>query len=138
MKKKLGSILCLTMLFVSMSIIGSKAAGNYHDTVFSFNFTHGGYTQFTSSRNKLDYTSSYMKCKYTSHSYSARVYGEDGWRIDVSKEHWYNFNTGTTRYLINFVKENGYPRACIGIESTDYNIYSPGFNANGLWSPDSI
>lgn len=144
MKKRKILLTLAGILVFSMNVFGttSSAAGNYHDTTFAFSFSNYSPSYLgwvTTPREKLDYTSSYMKCKSATsgHSYVAFVGAcrsiDDPYRYEVGSPS-YTFVQGTTRYMINYVKERGYDYACIKAEPNDYATW----NASGVWSPDSI
>lgn len=144
MKKRKILLTLAGILVLSMNTFGitSSAAGNYKDTTYRFDFSNDvpSYLGWvTEPRQKLDYTSSYMKCKSapSGHSYTAFVGAcnsvDDPYRYGVGSPS-YTFVQGTTRYMINYVKEKGYNYACIRGEANDYATWT----ASGLWSPDSI
>ncbi len=135
MKKKilaLSLISLIIMLYASVSMVN---ANNSSDTRFRFMFFSDMYN--TELRPKTDTTSSYMSCESTPYSYRAHVYTFDGAgnTVDCSYGHYYVFNAGTTRYLINNVKENGYSSSGIMGKRLYYGV---AYSATGLWSPDSV
>ena len=98
------------ILVLSMGSFGitSSAAGNYRDTTYEYRFSD--YTPYlgwvTEAREKLDYTSSYMKCTSapSGHSYTARVAATNELYfgvLDGVGSPTYTFSKGTTRYMIN-------------------------------------
>lgn len=138
--RKRGKFLLLTMFILLIAVqMNTLAAGNYGDTTFKFNFSsyqpYAGWN--TSFRSKLDNTSSYMKCTSTPYSYNARVMGGASTSatlgINVGSP-TYRFSAGTTRFMVNYVRENNLSAACIN--ATPSVSYS--YSASGVWSPDSI
>lgn len=134
MRKKIFTILLSTLLIFLFAFM-SVSANNCGDTTFRFMFFSDHY--YTELRGKTDTSSSYMSCNSTPYSYRAHVYTTSGSGniIDCSYGHYYVFNTGTTRYLINNVKENGYTSS--GIMGTRL-YYGTAYSSTGLWSPDSV
>lgn len=137
-KKILGTILLSAMVF-SVAGNASVFASNYQDTSFGFNFDNS--QLYTAARAKTDYTSMYMKCNsitkntsYTAHAVGANSRTATTW-IDCSRGNTYTFKSaGETHFMLNWVKENGYPYAKIAA-NPDYGYK---FSASGLWSPDSV
>lgn len=79
----------------------------------------------------------YMKCNSTTYPYTAFAVGahsDVGTRYAMDGGHEYTFYSGTVYKMINYVYENGYEYG--GIKAV--RSYSSSYNANGLWSPDSI
>lgn len=155
MKNKKKRILAtLLTALVGVSIAGTlsvsvSAAGNVsdtHETCYISQF--GAFTWTGSARKKYDDTSSYQKCLSTNYTYQSSVYGSnvknptDLSQLKMSLKHpttgqatqAYNFQTGTERYMVNFVKENNITYAGM--------VFSPSGRASHyaeiLWSPDSV
>lgn len=141
LRQNLVIVSLLVMMLPQTLVYG---AGNYKDTDFTFKFTE--YCPFlghrTAARAKQDYTSSYMKCKSLSnnYSYNATVYAVNPNGTTWTNTYYavgspsYTFRQGTTKYMINYVKEKGYSSACI---RADQNFDGTA-TATGVWSPDSI
>lgn len=135
MKKKFIAFALCLMMAIPVVGVGAAYAGNYTDTAFQFDFRNGG-SWVTASRAKQDYTSSYMKCTRSGGglSYKATAVARSGSSIIYVGSPTYSFTTGTTRYLVNYVKESGYNYASIYATPNS----SAAYTAIGLWSPDSI
>ena len=136
MKKKLLSKLIIISTIVFLFTI-PVVASNYHDTAFDFYFKSVTGTSTTELREKQDDTSMYMKCNSTTYPYTAFAVGahsDVGTRYAMDGGHEYTFYSGTVYKMINYVYENGYEYG--GIKAG--RSYSSSYNANGLWSPDSI
>lgn len=136
-KRMFSRMLAAVFAVVSILQVGavsSDAAGNYQDSVFSFDFD--GEQKYTTFREKRDDTSSYMKCESctSGRSYTAHVVGLKTGIQDVSNGHVYLFTAGTTYKMINYAYENGCTYA--GIAAVPNYVYN--FSASGLWSPDSV
>jgi hypothetical protein len=135
-KRLVGLALCLAL---TASMMGSAFAyASYENS--DFNFTFDGTLQNTSTRPKDDYTSSWMQVQSitSGKQYIASAQARSSWssgsNVDVGSPA-YTFGSGTTRYMVNYIKESGYSLA--GIRAAQY--YSdPTFYASGVWSPDSI
>ena len=139
-------IACSLFAVVTVATAGMLTAGawsNITDTNFSFNFNSYYTSQFTPTRDKGDYTSTYMKVTQKGGGTpSARVYGTNQagggsdyltGGVDCSGGHIYPMNLGET-WMINYVKENGYTYASIkGTPTTSVSAW-----ASGVWSPDSV
>lgn len=136
MKKKLLSKIIIGFTILSLTTI-PVVASNYHDTAFDFYFKSIQGTSVTELREKQDDSSMYMKCNSTTYPYTAFAVGarsEVGARYAMDGGHEYTFYSGTVYKMINYVYENGLPYG--GIKAV--RSYSSSYNANGLWSPDSI
>lgn len=132
MRKKLISIIAMTLMVVSMGAVSAQA-NNYTDRDFLFNFKN--YFCTTGTLAKTDRTSSYMRCISAAKPYTAHVYSnQGGQRVDCSYGHSYQFTTGTVQYMLNNVYEKGYRNA--GIFATRNYGYT--YSASGKWSPDSV
>ena len=137
MKKKALSKLIIGIAILSLFAAVPTMASNYHDTAFSFYFKASDGTSVTELREKQDDTSMYMKCNSTTYPYTAYAvgaYSQFGSRYAMDGGHEYTFYSGTVYKMINYVYENGLPYG--GIKAV--RSYSSSYNANGLWSPDSI
>ena len=141
-KKRIFSRMLVALLTVvsvlQVATVSSSAAGNYQDTIFSFEFE--GIQRFTEFREKEDSTSAYMKCNTctTGASYTAHVVAanESNPAVsgDVSNGHTYLFTANTTYKMINYAYEYGFSYAAIACSPN----YTYKFTASGLWSPDSV
>lgn len=135
-KSKISKLIIGLTAFSVLSTIPAVAS-NYHDTAFSFYFPSTEGTSVTELREKQDDTSMYMKCNSTTYPYTAYAVGASsqfGTRYAMDGGHKYTFYSGTVYKMINYVYENGYPYGGIKAQKS----YSSSYNANGLWSPDSI
>ena len=133
-------VLALLMLLPIVLFFPNQtyAVGNVSDTSFYVSNANGNQT---SIRGKWDYTSSYMKntAIMTGTRYNAVSVGR---MSALPGENWnsygapsYTFTSGTTRYMINYVKENGCGYCSILTNSVPgYGSYT----ASGWWSPDSV
>lgn len=136
MKKKIFSIVLCSMFLLSMDFM-PVSASNHSDTPLTWNFSNGGGRQTATQRRKDNTTSVYQKCTSTKYSYTSYVIGaktSTGAVTNASGGNSYVFNSGTVRYMINYVKEWGYSYA--GLNARPSNSYT--YNAAILWSPDSI
>ena len=132
MKKLTLSKLIIGITAISLFATIPTVASNYHDSAFDFYFPSTTGTSVTELREKQD-----MKCNSTTYPYTAFAVGarsEVGARYAMDGGHEYTFYSGTVYKMINYVYENGYPYG--GIKAV--RSYSSSYNANGLWSPDSI
>ena len=137
MKKLTLSKLIIGITAISLFATIPTVASNYHDSAFDFYFPSTTGTSVTELREKQDDSSMYMKCNSTTYPYTAFAVGarsEVGARYAMDGGHEYTFYSGTVYKMINYVYENGYPYGGIKAVSS----YSSSYNANGLWSPDSI
>lgn len=137
-----------TLCAISSMGLFSASANNYTDTEGTYPV--GGYAwRWTdAARTKEDTSSSYQKCISSTCTYYSWVYASnyaspqnlsqlnchptDPKTGKITPQ--YTFSTGTTRYMINYVRENKYPRAGM--------MFWTGSTTTGsthiLWSPDSI
>jgi len=137
MKKLTLSKLIIGITAISLFATIPTVASNYHDSAFDFYFPSTTGTSVTELREKQDDSSMYMKCNSTTYPYTAFAVGarsEVGARYAMDGGHEYTFYSGTVYKMINYVYENGYPYGGIKAQKS----YSSSYNANGLWSPDSI
>lgn len=138
------AVLCMIS---SLGMFGASA-NNCKDT--DGKYSVGGYAwKWTNpARKKTDYTSSYQKCISSNVTYYSWVYGSkipNPQNISQLTAHptnpktgkitpSYTFKTGTTRYMINYVKENRLPYAGM--------MFWTGSTKTGKthikWSPDSV
>lgn len=102
---------------------------------------------WTEARTKDDYTSSYQKCVSAKESYGSRVYGSSSSNpVNIGQINYnlknpstgkatttYSFSTGTTRYMVNYVKENNLKYAGMAFMPGGY-----GYSVHIKWSPDSV
>lgn len=126
-KKEIGIGMTVVMLTLAMS--GSVFAGEVVDTGYSYRSTKTGFA--TPTRPKLDDTSSYIK---HSGEIAARVQVRSTGTNYSANGGSYYVNVGTSRYLPNYVYENG-KRTC-------YLYITPASGKSslmyGVWSPDSV
>lgn len=137
MKKLTLSKLIIGITAISLFATIPTVASNYHDSAFDFYFPSTTGTSVTELREKQDDSSMYMKCNSTTYPYTAFAVGarsEVGARYAMDGGHEYTFYSGTVYKMINYVYENGLPYGGIKAQRS----YSSSYNANGLWSPDSI
>ncbi len=136
--KKIAPLALCAATLLSIGGVNTYAAGNYYDTGFSFTFEN--MQARTSTRSKLDSTSSYMYCQTmpSGRSYTAHVVALSSKNskkyIDVSRGHTYKFVKGRRHKMVNFVRESGFSYAAIAANPD----YANKFSATGVWSPDSI
>ena len=151
----LSKTICLALIIMTVASLGLMsvgAAGNIRDEAYTFKFSPIStgslkVAEVTRFRDKLDYTSSYMKCTSATTQqtyYDAWVIGTKidssgrlGPSIDCSNNGAYSriFTAGATCYLPNLVKEKGLTDAAI---SGTYSSRTIGCTFKGVWSPDSV
>jgi hypothetical protein len=129
----------LAFMFISsFGLFSASAAGNYHDTVFQFNYNGDGSDVFTEKRVKLDSTSAYVKNRYSTYGFTTNVYGSNDYTNKIGAYCTYgapvHVSVGQAKYLPNLVWERKYLNAQIGIMSDSHSASK----IEGLWSPDSI
>lgn len=138
LSKKLAVAGLTCLIAGSIGLSPASAAGNYKDTLFSFNYNGDGSDVFTGMRSKLDYTSSYVYNQYSTYGFSATVYGAKSSTTSIgtfcTAGPVPHVNVGQAKYLPNYVKERGYSYAQIGFTSDSHGASYIG----GWWSPDSI
>ena len=119
----------ISLLMVG-SIAGSVFAGNIKDTNYDYNSTKYGFA--TDTREKKDYTSSYI-C----HRGNVNAYVEvrsNGTNQTAKQGGYYHVMAGSSCYLDNYVKENGYSNCYLYITPAT----GESSRMHGKWSPDSI
>lgn len=124
-----GAVLSLAM--ATMIGGGVLAAGNIQDSYYSL-YGENEYWYATPTRDKIDATSSYIL-----HQKESGVYVQvrsKGINYTANGASYY-VGVGSSRYLPNYVKENG--------QSTCYLLLNPSVSGRkvdivGKWSPDSI
>ena len=129
----------MAVMVMTAGAMVTASANNHGDQDFSY-YNLDDHEGITGFRDKQDSTSSYMKCNHTNARYEAWVIGKYNReyataRNDCSHGYTYKFATGTTKFLKNWVYENGYDQASICSIWSNPGTY---VNANGVWSPDSI
>ncbi len=149
----------IIIVLLVMCVIGSleliNVSASCKDTEGTYKVSGYGYRWTESARKKEDYTSSYQKCLSCTRTYQSWVYGSNKSVIKNTDENYHNssilkrnlkdpktgkrtpvytFNKGTTRYMINYVKENKLKYA--GMMFMTGNIEP--CTAHILWSPDSV
>lgn len=133
----------------------SVSANNCSDTEGTYRV--GGYAyRFTdAARRKYDYSSSYQKCISSTVTYDSWVFAsKTAYPGDYAKDHVrleykgkltpsYYFNTGTTRYMVNYINEyndlqkNGEDKYLYA--GMTFWTASPQTGSTHVkWSPDSI
>ncbi len=149
MKRKIfyrifAALFALTII-ATIGTTSAVAAGNYTDKLETVRYNNDGCSRGTSSREKRDYTSSYMKVRSDS---DIGVYEVDVIGTTTNSPIIYfipdanlctagtakTINVGEAKYLPNYVKERGYSYCNLNFEIPYYGsctIYA-------LWSPDSI
>lgn len=123
-KKLIGAGLLGLMLMGSMTAF----AGNTGDTYYNQYCTSSGF--FTATRDKLDYTSSYIYHKGDRGAYVSVYSGGVNYSVNGGSY----VNAGASAYLPNYVKENGRNNCCLHLTP------SPAGSCRlyGQWSPDSV
>ena len=146
----------LVLMLFSCSTLGTfcVSANNYHDTKYVGSVSGNGTRWTTSARKKTDDTYSYQYCASTTRRYQSWVYGSYKSNISSELKNLHNgtikkdlrnpktrkltptywFSSGTSRYMINYVKENNLPYAGMMFMTGD----NGGGYATVWWSPDSI
>ena len=127
-KSKAITGLALSFLLVR-SMAGAVSAGNIEDTKYQYNSS--GYGFATETRDKTDYTSSYINHSGVN---SAMVQVRSSGVNYSANGGSYFVAAGTSSYLPNYVKENGRGNCYL------YITPSPALDCYmyGVWSPDSI
>ena len=127
---KRSKIPILFLLFIALNIIKIVIAGNYQDTIFSFD----RYAGITEPRAKMDFSSVYLDLSNAEPKGEVvRVYIIDS-GADIIRSNGGDFfrcELGKKYFLYNTVKENG---------GSYCRIYITGHpkEVSGKWSPDSI
>lgn len=130
-------VMCGIVFVLMVGGVGVASAqdygGNWGNTSYS-SVAYATSVSYTDPREKLNYTSSWDEC-YSGASHTVEV-AATGWVWDVqfvgSPLYW--FTPGSSGYLINYVKENTYPRALLWFN----NHHNYATTLVGAWSPDSI
>ncbi|MEC1669445.1 hypothetical protein [Bacillus mojavensis] len=145
-KKIIGSITIVSLVLTGFAVSNASAKGNTKDTNFSFRFTNStsGKYEYTSSREKRDNTSAYMRLKSISMTGSVHYYAElvtsSGKRFSKPYRYVFGNNFSTfpkTQYLKNYAHEDYKKTIKVKIEATGYGTVNS-WGAAGVWSPDSI
>lgn len=128
-KRKKGIGIGMTAVMLTLAMSGGVLAGNIQDTGYSYNSTKTGFA--TATRPKQDATSSYIK---HSGKVAARVQVRSSGTNYSANGGSYYVSVGTSKYLPNYVYENG-KRNC-------YLYITPSSGQSslmyGVWSPDSV
>lgn len=137
--KKIGSRLIIpaAMCMILAGGVIPSFANNHSNS--DFTFTRNPVVQKTLGRQKTDYTSSYIKCRYMTPGWSACVSvfaSGKGGKCESVGSPIYGYKSGTEKYLANYVKEEGYSAAMLSSNPT--TVSSGSYKATGSWSPDSI
>lgn len=127
-KSKAISGLVLGLMMVG-SLAGMVSAGNFQDTYYDYN--SGQYGFATDTRTKEDYTSSYIWHKGYDNAYVE--VRSTGVNLSANGGHYY-VSAGSSAYLPNYVKENGYNNCYLYITPASGSAS----RMYGQWSPDSV
>lgn len=135
MTKRIAFCLAAIMLAVTMlSICAFADYGDIEDKPYEFNFVNG-YTQVSAPRYKYDKTAVYMNCSYSNYDWSVAPGAYSIYAGYVGQ--WgtaYTVHTGSERWMINSIRENGWEYAnLIGTP-----VSAASYIAKGEWSPDSV
>ncbi len=137
--KKVVALIVVGLLALPISAGSVQAAGNYHDTSFSFSYQGDGSDVYTAARSKYDYTSMWMDYRSGNTGFYADPFGTSStsstgvW--SPYKGMQYHFSAGQSNYVKNTVKEKGYPYARFRFFT---DKHSGLIQMSGYWSPDSI
>lgn len=146
-RKRILATLLATVGIVSVtSALAFTASASAVDTDRTYGRSQYNY-MWTEARTKDDYTSSYQKCISAKESYNSVVYGSNmSYPITVGDLNYnlknpstgkatpsYSFSTGTTRYMVNYVRENNMKYAGMAFSPGGY-----GYSVHIKWSPDSV
>lgn len=152
MEKKAKRKRILATLLATIGLVSVTSAFAFTASASAVD-SEGTYTRsmynymWTEARTKDDYTSSYQKCISAKETYNSCVYGSNkSYPTNIGDLDYYlknpstgkatpsySFSTGTTRYMINYVKENNMKYAGMA--------FSPGgmgYSVHIKWSPDSV
>lgn len=142
MKKIKNIIIFVAMLLIVVvysAPVVAKAVFPSYDYGWAFSYSYTARNTTTETKN----TSSSVKMECTSCDtenayYIARVWGtneDEGGGRDVSHNNDYLFEQGTTRYMLNWVYEEGYDKAYV--RAIAYNVdMEYGTCIGGKWYPD--
>ena len=123
---------------VSVSADSISTQGNNVDTSYSYDFSPGiGSTRYTSARPKYDATSAYMKLTNRSkkQNYTANVVDSNNknfsqtWYVEVK-------NINQEYFIYNNDYEDRGSGVKVKIRAYTGDLF--GFEASGVWSPDSV
>ena len=146
-RKRILATLLATVGIVSVtSALAFTASASDVDTDSTYGRSQYN-VMWTEARTKDDYTSSYQKCVSAKESYGSRVYGSSSSNpVNIGQINYnlknpstgkatttYSFSTGTTRYMVNYVKENNLKYAGMAFMPGGY-----GYSVHIKWSPDSV
>ena len=148
LKKFLATVSAVAIMAGSLGTMG-VLANNCKDSNWTFTYATGGNMYVSSSRQKQDNSSCYMRCNSYSHignqgsgnSYYGTAHGAVSEWSSYSNRMYngkvsprYMFTSGTTKYMTNYIYESSCRWAKIYCESgyTSYATFS------GVWSPDSV
>ena len=147
MRKKILSISLCVLLACSLFAVNTGAAGNISDSYQKLDLSTSKTSYTDTARPKYDTTSAYQRCiessglPYISYVYGLKVGGS---KYNASGGNVYTLTKNTTKYMINYVRENYnknsstytnfagmacYPKGTGGINSFTVKFY---------WSPDSV
>lgn len=152
-RKRLKKVIALSMAIMcimsSFGMVQAGAASNIKDTYVTWKKqqTYNGTPLYTPMRAKNDYSSVYIKNqKSSAGSLSAWVTRSNKTSINSCQvDRYYGYRTyngasknkagvpkGRAKYLINYVKEDGYRYAGIGVTNSKVGTHTI------AWSPDSV
>ncbi|MDR0514078.1 MAG: hypothetical protein LBG81_02805 [Coriobacteriaceae bacterium] len=134
-KKRFVTVLLCSMLVAAFMCPMVAYAGNWRDKPYYIQSTGDGFT-WTPSEEKWDSTSSWNACNYASANHSAEIaaqWTENGTVFFVGSQ-IYCWSSGKADYMTNMIKETNasIPYATLWLTGPAW------FQANGMWSPDSI
>lgn len=112
-------------------------ASNHTDTAWNFNFTVFDKVEYTTARAKQDDTSAYMILTSRSKAQRFTASVVDSSYKNFTKT-WYQdiVNVNQDYFVPNYAYEDRGYDVKVRIKATTGDF--TGFDANGLWSPDSI
>lgn len=129
---------CALAFGVAVSVSDSAFAydysqGNWGDSSYS-SYAYASDVSYTSARSKLNDSSAWDACYGGANHYVEVAATGYVWDVKFVGSPIYYWNAGKSGYLLNNVKERGFPQALLWFNNPNsYNttIY-------GVWSPDSI
>lgn len=127
--KKLATIAMVAAMATSSFSVA--LANNYTDAEFDYSIS-AGESKYTPTRRKMDNTSAYMYCTYSSYSagYSTRLY-----RGTTACSAAKYFTQGKRRYISNTAYNSTKPLVRFLISPT---VTGNGLSVKGKWSPDNV
>ena len=145
-KRILATLLATIGIASVTSALAFTASASAVDTDSTYGRSKYNY-MWTEARPKEDFTSSYQKCISTKETYGSRVYGSSKSKpINIGDLNYnlknpstgkatqsYSFDNGTTRYMVNYVRENNLKYAGMAFDPG-----GNGYSVHIQWSPDSV